>query len=210
MLTWRVSWFTFHPTISLKFKALTTSRFRFVVKKKIATLVVLLTYSFEHFMTSYCFADVDVALNARQKAHVNMWNKADICAALCSYETSTAPFSRCLQNVADISTNVHRFVQKETLEWKQITLYLLGRMYSRGGGLKRPRTVSSEKSFCVITKNLNLYQYHKNNIKKISLSLSLSLSSELFPNSLTLLAEKRTRNWRSTHKTDGENTVLIK
>ena len=34
----------------------------------------------------------------RQKAHVNVWNKADICA-----ETSTTPFPRCLQNVADIS-----------------------------------------------------------------------------------------------------------
>ena len=53
----------------------------------------------------------------RQRAHVNMWNKADICAILLSNETSTAPFARCLQNVADISrTNVHRFVQKETLE----------------------------------------------------------------------------------------------
>ena len=48
----------------------------------------------------------------RQKAHVNMWNKADICAVLLSNETSTAPFPRCLQNMADISrTNVHRFVQ---------------------------------------------------------------------------------------------------
>ena len=53
----------------------------------------------------------------RQKAHVNMWNKADICAVLLSNETSTAPFPRCLQNVADISrTNAHRFVQEETLE----------------------------------------------------------------------------------------------
>ena len=50
----------------------------------------------------------------RQKAHVNMWNKADICAVLLSNETSTAPFPRCLQNVADISrTNIHRFVQEE-------------------------------------------------------------------------------------------------
>ena len=52
----------------------------------------------------------------RQKAHVNMWNKADICAVLLSNETSTDPFPRCLQNVADISgTNIHRFVQEETL-----------------------------------------------------------------------------------------------
>ena len=39
----------------------------------------------------------------RQKAHVNMWNKADIRAVLLSNETSTAPFPRCLQNVVDIS-----------------------------------------------------------------------------------------------------------
>ena len=53
----------------------------------------------------------------RQKAHVNRWNKADIRAVLLSNETSTAPFPRCLQNVADISrTNIHLFVQKETLE----------------------------------------------------------------------------------------------
>ena len=35
----------------------------------------------------------------RQTAHVNIWNKADICAVLLSNETSTAPFPRCLQNV---------------------------------------------------------------------------------------------------------------
>ena len=53
----------------------------------------------------------------KQKAHVNMWNKVDICAVLLSNETSTAPFPRCLQNVTDISRpNVHRFVQEETLE----------------------------------------------------------------------------------------------
>ena len=52
----------------------------------------------------------------RQKAHVNMCNKADIRAVLLSNETSTAPFPRCLQNAADISrTNVLRFVQRETL-----------------------------------------------------------------------------------------------
>ena len=56
---------------------------------------------------------------ARQKAHVNMWNKADIRAVLLSNETSTAPSPRCLQNVADIlKTNVLRFVQEETLESK--------------------------------------------------------------------------------------------
>ena len=56
----------------------------------------------------------------RQKAHVNMWNKADICAILLSNETSTAPFRCCLQNVADISrTNIHRFVQEETLNFSK-------------------------------------------------------------------------------------------
>ena len=41
----------------------------------------------------------------------------DICAVLLSNETSAAPFARFLQNVADISrTNVHHFVQEETLE----------------------------------------------------------------------------------------------
>ena len=55
----------------------------------------------------------------RQNGHVNMLNKADICAFLLSNETSAAPFPRCLQNVTDISrTKVHRFVQKETLESK--------------------------------------------------------------------------------------------
>ena len=45
-----------------------------------------------------------------------MCNKADICAGLLSNETSTATFSRCLQNMADISgTNAQRFVQEETL-----------------------------------------------------------------------------------------------
>ena len=45
-----------------------------------------------------------------------MWNKADICAVLLSNETSTAPFPRCLKNLADISrSNIHRFVQEETL-----------------------------------------------------------------------------------------------
>ena len=37
----------------------------------------------------------------RQKAHVNMWNKADMRVVLLSNETSTAPFPRCLQNAAD-------------------------------------------------------------------------------------------------------------
>ena len=48
----------------------------------------------------------------------HMWNKVDIRAVPLSCETSTAPFLRCLQNVAsDISrTDVHRFVQEETLE----------------------------------------------------------------------------------------------
>ena len=56
-------------------------------------------------------------IHPKIKAHANMWNKADICAVLLSNETSTAPFPRCLQNVADISrTKVHRFVQEETLE----------------------------------------------------------------------------------------------
>ena len=45
----------------------------------------------------------------RQKAHMNMWNKADICAVLLSNETSTAPFPHCLQNVADISTSIFTF-----------------------------------------------------------------------------------------------------
>ena len=39
----------------------------------------------------------------RQKEHVNMWNKADIRAVLLWCETSTAPFSRRLQNVVNIS-----------------------------------------------------------------------------------------------------------
>ena len=39
----------------------------------------------------------------RQKAHVNMWNKADIRAVLLSCETSIAPFPRRLQNVVNIS-----------------------------------------------------------------------------------------------------------
>ena len=52
----------------------------------------------------------------------------------------------------------------------------LGPYVFKGWGTKTSTyNVSSEKSFCVITKNLNLHQYHKNNIKKISLSLSLSL-----------------------------------
>ena len=54
----------------------------------------------------------------REKVHVNMWNKADICTVLLSKETSTASFPRCLHNVTDISrTNVHHFVQVET--WNQ-------------------------------------------------------------------------------------------
>ena len=58
--------------------------------------------------------------SSMKKSYVNMWNKADICTVLLSNETSTAPFPRCLQNVADISrTNVHRFVQEETLEWTE-------------------------------------------------------------------------------------------
>ena len=53
----------------------------------------------------------------RQKAHMNIWNEADVCAVLLSNETSTAPSPCCLQNMADISrTNIHRFVQEETLE----------------------------------------------------------------------------------------------
>ena len=40
---------------------------------------------------------------SRQKAHVNICNKGDNCAVLLSNETSTAPFLRRLQNVADIS-----------------------------------------------------------------------------------------------------------
>ena len=53
----------------------------------------------------------------RQKAHMNIWNKTDIRAVLLSNETPTAPFPRCVQNVADISrTIVHRFIQEETLD----------------------------------------------------------------------------------------------
>ena len=58
----------------------------------------------------------------RQKAHMNTWNKADICPVLISNDTSlkfswTAPFPHCLETVADISrTNVHRFAQEETLD----------------------------------------------------------------------------------------------
>ena len=44
-------------------------------------------------------------------------SKTDICTVLLSNENSTAPFPRCLQHVTDISkTNVHHFVQKETLK----------------------------------------------------------------------------------------------
>ena len=49
----------------------------------------------------------------RQKAQVNMWNKADICAVLLSCETPIAPFPRCLQNVAII---VDLFVWEDTLK----------------------------------------------------------------------------------------------
>ena len=53
----------------------------------------------------------------RQKAHVNMWNKADICAVLLSNETSTAPFPHCLQNVTDISrTSIASFRRRR---WSQ-------------------------------------------------------------------------------------------
>ena len=40
----------------------------------------------------------------RQKAHVNMWNKADIRAVLLSCDTLIASFPRCLQNVVNILT----------------------------------------------------------------------------------------------------------
>ena len=47
-----------------------------------------------------------------------MWNKADICAVLLSNETSTAPFPRCLQTVANISrTNVHLSFRRR--RWSQ-------------------------------------------------------------------------------------------
>ena len=52
----------------------------------------------------------------RQKAHVNMWNKADICAVLLSNDSSTAPFLRRPLNLINISrTNDNYFVQEETL-----------------------------------------------------------------------------------------------
>ena len=43
-----------------------------------------------------------VLITRDKKAHVNMWNKADIRAVLLSNETSTAPFPRCLQNVESV------------------------------------------------------------------------------------------------------------
>ena len=47
----------------------------------------------------------------RQKVHVNMWNKADICAVLLSCETPIAPFPSRLQNVVNIPRiNVDIFV----------------------------------------------------------------------------------------------------
>ena len=59
-----------------------------------------------------------IRTNYRRQKTREFLNKADICAVLLWHKTSTAPFPRCLQTVADISrTNVHRFVQrKETLE----------------------------------------------------------------------------------------------
>ena len=38
----------------------------------------------------------------RQKVHMNIWNKADVCAVLLSNETWTDPVPRCLQNVLNI------------------------------------------------------------------------------------------------------------
>ena len=55
--------------------------------------------------------DGNVGKTIRQKAHVNMWNKADMRAVLLSCETSIAPFPRCLQNVVNIPRiNVNLFV----------------------------------------------------------------------------------------------------
>ena len=55
----------------------------------------------------------------RQKAHVNMWNKADIRAVLLSCETSIAPCPRCLQNVVNISTIIVGFSFRKR-RWKQL------------------------------------------------------------------------------------------
>ena len=50
----------------------------------------------------------------QKRTWIIMWNKADICAVLLSNETSTAPFPRHLQNVADISrTKGHLYVQEK-------------------------------------------------------------------------------------------------
>ena len=46
-----------------------------------------------------------------------MWNKADICDVLLSNETSTAPFPRWLQNMANIAgTNVYAKVNGSIYE----------------------------------------------------------------------------------------------
>ena len=54
----------------------------------------------------------------RQKAHANIGEIDATCAVQLSNKTSTAPFPRCLKtDVTDISrTNIHPFVQEETLE----------------------------------------------------------------------------------------------
>ena len=83
----------------------------------------------------------------RQKAHVNMSNKADIRAVLLSCETSTAPFPRCLQNVADISS---LYVLDKTpkaiefqIKWKQT----VERM-TKIRGLRRNIFIVSRRSRC--------------------------------------------------------------
>ena len=51
--------------------------------------------------------------------------KADICTALLSNKTSTAPFCRCLQNVVNISLTKlsHSFVQAARIDRKSYTQY---------------------------------------------------------------------------------------
>ena len=68
--------------------------------------------------------DGNVGKTIRLKAHVNMWNKADIRAVLLSNETSTAPFPCCLQNAADKTYMVTKvkmyFAKYEVYVWRNI------------------------------------------------------------------------------------------